>query len=142
MSLIKPTCVIVLLFILYSINAVAQKNVETQHLIWTRYYLKLKLNDSYEIRQELEERTYWFPWRQHQFLSRTFADRKLGKSWNAGIGFTYLLQSLPQDPEITSYSNHLELRPQLEIAYKQAISEKITLYHRYWSEFRSFERLI
>ncbi len=140
MSLIKPTSLIALLVILYSTHVVAQKSVDTQQLLWTRYYLKLKLNDSYEIRQEFEERTYWFPWRQHQFLSRTFATRKLGKSWNAGIGFTYLLQSLPQDPEITEYSNQLELRPQLEIAYKQDISEKITLYHRYWSDFRFFKQ--
>ncbi len=140
MSNIKPICLAVLLVILYPKNIVAQKSVDTQHLLWTRYYLKLKIDDSYEIRQDLEERTYWFPWRQHQFLSRTFVTRKLGKSWNAGIGFTYLLQSLPQDPEITEYSNQLELRPQLEIAYKQDISEKIALYHRYWSDFRFFER--
>ncbi len=139
MSLIKPTCLFVLLVIMYSPNVVAQKNIDTQQLLWARYYLKLKLDD-YEIRQELEERKFWFPWRQHQFISRTFVVRKLGKSWNAGIGFTYLLQSLPQDPKITEYSNQSELRPQLEITYSQAISEKITLYHRYWSDFRFFEQ--
>ena len=57
-----------LLFVSFSINANTKKNVDTQHLLWTRYYLKLKINDNYQIRQELEERTYWFPWRQHQFI--------------------------------------------------------------------------
>ncbi|HZH70646.1 MAG TPA: DUF2490 domain-containing protein [Flavobacteriaceae bacterium] len=129
-----------LLLGLFSTSVNAQKNVDTQQLLWTRYYLKLKLNDNYQIRQEIEERAYWFPWRQHQFVSRTFAEGKLGKGWNAGIGFTYFLQSLPHDPEITDFTNQLELRPQLEIAYKQTISEKVILHHRYWSEFRFFEQ--
>ena len=140
MSNIKFFFLIVLLVVLFSTTINAQKNVETQHLLWTRYSLKLKVNENYQIRQELEERTYWFPWRQHQFVSRTFTERKLGKGWSAGLGFTYLLQSLPHDPEITNYSNQIELRPQLEITYKQLISEKFTLSHRYWSEFRFFEQ--
>ncbi len=140
MGLVKFTCIAILIFMLYPTTAVAQKSIDTQQLIWTRYSLKLKLNDTYRIRQEVEERAYWFPWRQHQFVSRTFADRNLGKSWSAGIGFTYLVQSLPQDPEITSYTNHVELRPQLEIAYNQSLAEKLNLYHRYWNEFRFFEQ--
>jgi len=129
-----------LLFGLFSTIAKAQKNIDTQHLLWTRYSLKLKLNDNYQLRQEIEERTYWFPWRQHQFVTRTFAERKLGKGWNAGLGFTYFLQSLPHDPEITDFTNQLELRPQFELAYRQIISEKMVLHHRYWSEFRFFEQ--
>ena len=121
-------------------SANAQKNVESQRLLWTRYALKLKLNDKYQIRQEIEERTYRNPWRQHQFVLRTFAERKLGKTWNAGLGITYFQQSLPNDPEIKDYTNQLELRPQLEIAYLQTISDKIKLHHRYWSEFRFYEQ--
>lgn len=79
---IKSILFAIFLFGLFSENVNAQKNIENQHLLWTRYYLKLKLNDNYQLRQEIEERNYWFPWRQHQFVSRTFADRKLGKGWN------------------------------------------------------------
>lgn len=140
MRIVRTINFVVLLFTFYSIDVLAQKNVDTQHLLWTRYYLKLELNDNYQILQELEERTYWLPWRQHQFVSRTFVDRKLGKGWNTGLGFTYFIQSLPHDPEITNFVNSIELRPQLEIAYKQTISEKIILHHRYWSEFRFFEQ--
>lgn len=125
-----------LLFRLFSATIQAQKNVETQQ----RYSLKLKLNDHYQLRQEIEERAYWFPWRQHQFVSRTAAERKLGKGWNAAVGFTYFLQALPHDPQIKDLTNQLELRPQLEIAYQQNISEKVILDHRYWSEFRFFEQ--
>jgi hypothetical protein len=140
MRIIKSLAFIVIPIGLFSTNTNAQKNVDTQHLLWTRYYLKLKLNDEYQIRQEIEERTYWFPLRQHQFISRTFAERKLGKGWNTGLGFTYFIQSLPQNPEIKDFTNQLELRPQLEIAYKQTISEKLILHHRYWGEFRFFEQ--
>jgi len=130
----------ILLLSLLSINANAQKKITTQHLLWTRYYFKIQLNNVYQIRQELEERTYWFLWRQHQFVSRTHFERKLGKGWNTALGFTYFIQSLPQDPSITNYDNQKELRPQLEIAYLQTISEKISLHHRYWIEFRFKEQ--
>ena len=140
MGTVKSRGLIALLFSLYSTNIIAQKNVDTQHLLWTRYYLKLKINDNYQIWQELEERAYWFPWRQHQFVARTHLERTLGKGWNAGIGFTYFLQSLPQDPEIKEFTNQTELRPQLELSYQQKISEKFTVDHRYWTEFRFFEQ--
>lgn len=114
--------------------------MDTQRLLWARYYLKLKLNDAFQIRQEVEERTFWFPWRQHQFVTRTFVERKLGSGWNTGVGFTYFLQSLPHHPDIPVSQSSTELRPQLEIAYKQAIFKNLTLHHRYWSEFRFFEQ--
>lgn len=140
MRTIKSLTLITLLIGFFTTNVNAQKNVQTQQLLWVSYSLKLKLNDNYQIRQEIEERTYWFPWRQHQFITRTIAERKLGKGWNAGLGFTFLIQSLPNDPLIKDYTNQLELRPQLEIAYTQSISEKVILHHRYWSEFRFFEK--
>lgn len=133
-------CLVILFTALCSKDALAQKNVETQELLWTRFALEAKLSENYQIHQELEERTYWFPWRQHQFLSRTYLRRELGKGWNAGLGFTYFLQALPNDPEITEYTSRTELRPQLEIAYRQKLSEKLELHHRYWSEFRFFEK--
>ncbi|MBC8769324.1 DUF2490 domain-containing protein [Arenibacter sp. BSSL-BM3] len=121
-------------------NLYSQKNVESQQLLWTRYNLKININDTYSLKQELEERTYWFPWRQHQFISRTQLDRKLGKGWNAGIGVASFLQSLPHDPEIPIAETKSELRPMLEIGYWSPISKKIGLHHRYWSEFRFFEQ--
>lgn len=128
------------LFFLLSNPTLAQKNVETQRLLWTRYYLKLKLTEAYQIRQEIEERTYWFAWRQHQFVTRTFVERKLGSGWNTGLGFTYFLQSLPHNPGIPVSQIDTELRPQFEMAYKQTILKNLTLHHRYWSEFRFFEQ--
>jgi len=73
----KPLVFLLILLSFLSTSLFAQKNTTTQELLWSRYYLKLKINDLYQIRQEIEERTYWFPWRQHQFVSRTFVERKL-----------------------------------------------------------------
>jgi hypothetical protein len=121
-------------------NVTAQKNIETQSLLWMRYHLTLKFNDNYQLRQEIEERTYWFPWRQHQFVARTNLERKLGKGWNTALGFTYFVHSLPHDPNVEEYTNQTELRPQFEFAYLQKLNDKLNLHHRYRDEFRFFEQ--
>ncbi len=129
-----------LIMMCFSTLVSAQKNVETQSLSWTRYYLKTDINENYRLNQELEERVFWFPWRQHQFLSRTRLERKLGKGWKAEVGFTYFLQTLPHDPNIDDTNNRTELRPQLGLSYKQSLSSKFSLHHRYWNEFRFIEQ--
>ncbi|MFI8380252.1 DUF2490 domain-containing protein [Leeuwenhoekiella sp. NPDC079379] len=118
----------------------AQKTIDHQQLLWTGYSLKLKINESYQLRQEIEERTYWFPWRQHQFIARTMAERKLSKGWSAAAGLAYLEQTSPQDPTIKSYTTTAELRPLAELAYAQELGAKLSLNHRYWGEFRFFEQ--
>jgi hypothetical protein len=135
-----PLALLLLALMLHTHVANAQKKIDCQELLWVRYALKLNINDTYQIRQEIEERTYWFPWRQHQFVSRTMVNRKLPKGWNAALGFTYFLQAWPQKPEVKVYENVTELRPQLELAYKQTFSEKWFIHHRYWAEFRFFEQ--
>ncbi len=129
-----------LFFILLALPVAAQKNVEKQDLLWTRYALKARINDNWMIRQEFDNRTYWFPWRQHQVLSRTLVDRKLGKGWNTAVGFVYFNHSLPNDPLLEISDNQGEFRPQLEVGYRQDISDKLSVSHRYWSEFRFLEQ--
>ena len=137
----KSIALLVWFCVLLAGEAWSQKQVETQHLLWARYYLRVKLNDTYQLRQEWEERAYWFPWRQHQWVSRTHVERKLAKGWQAGLGFTYFLQSLPHDPRVKGYTNQVELRPQLELGHRQALADRWALHHRYWGEFRFFEAL-
>ncbi|BDD06723.1 DUF2490 domain-containing protein [Aureibacter tunicatorum] len=136
----RPTLFALIFFHLSLTNINAQKNIDSQKLLWIRYFLKLKLTETYQIKHEFEERTYCFPWRQHQFVSRTHLARKMNYGWNTAIGFTYFVQSLPHDPEISNFENNIELRPQLEVANKQPISSKFSIHHRYWSEFRFFEQ--
>ncbi|MBO0591600.1 DUF2490 domain-containing protein [Cellulophaga sp. E16_2] len=131
---------LVLFISLNFFQVIAQKKVTHQQLLWTSYSLKLKLNDNYQIRQEIDQRNYSNPWRQHQTLSRTFFDRQLGKGWNTAIGLTGVIQSLPNDPEVKDYYNQKELRPVLELGYRQPVTEKFFINHRFWSEFRFFEQ--
>ena len=134
----KTFVVVILIAITLPLNA--QKNIESQQLLWAGYSLKVQINETYLLRQELEERTYWFPWRQHQFISRTMLDRKLNNGWSTALGFVYLQQAQPQDPEVKDFKNSLELRPVAELAYTHDIISKVTLGHRYWTEFRFFEQ--
>ncbi|MEQ9583426.1 MAG: DUF2490 domain-containing protein [Arenibacter sp.] len=140
MATYKHFLITISLFIIACTSLCAHKNIETQQLLWTRYNLKININDSYALRQELEERTYWFPWRQHQFVSRTLLERKIGKGWSTGFGMATFIQSLPQNPEIPTTENRVELRPRLEVSYWQELSKKFGLHHRYWSEFRFYEQ--
>ena len=131
---------LLLIFIGFTKDIYSQKQTDTQSLLWIRYSFNLKMNKKWEVKQELEERAYWFPWRQHQFLSRTSLNRKLNNGWNTAIGFTYLRQSLPHDPFVKEITNTSELRPQIELGYKQKISDHFSTGHRYWSEFRFIEQ--
>ena len=139
-SILKLRNFMLMAFVMSIVSqAFAQKNVDHQSLLWTRYQLKLKLDDHWSASQELEERTYWFPWRQHQMVSRSMAQYQLGKGWNIGGGLTYFRQALPQDAHKEVTYTQPELRPQLEVDYKQQISEKFNIQHRYWSEMRNFK---
>lgn len=118
----------------------AQNKVEDQDLLWVRYNLRLPVGDNWTIVQELEERTYWFPWRQHQFLSRTHLERKFGAGWNAAAGFAFFSHTSPQDPEIRRFETRAELRPHLESGYMQDLHPKWAISHRYRTDFRFFEQ--
>ena len=131
---------ILLILIGNSLFIYSQKKITTQSLFWNRYYLKLRINEQWALGQEIEERAYWFPWRQHQFLLRTHLEKNLGNNWNTALGFTYFIQTLPHNPTIKNTENNTELRPQIEFGYKQNITNKLSLHHRYWSEFRFIEQ--
>jgi len=130
-------CIIVL-FSLFTISLAGQKNIETQSLFWGRYSAKLDLKSRWQLGLDIEDRFYSNA-RQHQFLTRGRGTYDLGNNWTGGIAFTYFIQTLPQDPESGVIINRTELRPQIEFGYLQKLSEKWSLSHRYWNEFRFFE---
>ncbi|MFD0837053.1 DUF2490 domain-containing protein [Mariniflexile aquimaris] len=130
----------VLLIIILGFRGYAQKNIETQSLLWMRYNLGINFNENYKLRYEIEERVYHAPWRQHQFLSKAHFERRLNNNWNCGVGFTYLVQSLPHSAELDVTETQIELRPQLEIENKQKLFDRLSISHRYWTEFRFFEQ--
>ncbi len=118
----------------------AQKNVETQHLLWTGYSLNYKINKDWKLRQEVENRQYWFPYNQHQFIARTHLQRNLANGFSVAAGFTYFRQSLPHDPYTTNLYVQQELRPQFEIKHQYQLAPDWELTNRLWTEFRFFEQ--
>ncbi|MCB0510396.1 MAG: DUF2490 domain-containing protein [Chitinophagales bacterium] len=119
--------------------AFAQKEISRQHLLWTRYDLNISFTPKWSIQQELEERSYFFPWKQHQFIARTNLHFKFIPNWTSSLGFSYFLQSSPQDPFIKEIDNKVELRPQIGLSNNFQLNDKLSLQNRYWSEFRIFE---
>ena len=117
----------------------AQKEVIHQQQLWFRYHLKVPIGDKWQIRQEFDDRNFINPSRQSQFLSRTHIERKLGKGWDVALGFTFVNQSLPQDPKLEHY-NRSELRPSFEIARQSKLSEDWSLNNRLWAESRYIEQ--
>ncbi|MCB0550750.1 MAG: DUF2490 domain-containing protein [Phaeodactylibacter sp.] len=107
-----------------------------QDLGWFRLYHHTNFGTQWLWRCEVEERSFIFPQAQHQFMVRNHLSHNLGSGWSAALGFTYFIQTLPQDPDaITSYSRP-ELRPQQELAHRRQLSGRFSLSQRYWLEER------
>lgn len=117
-----------------------QKNVTTQELLWVTYKIDLPLNEKYTIKQLIQERTYHSPWRQHQFVTTTAFDIQIGNGLSGNAAFTYFIQTLPHDPNISDVDNRTELRPQIELNYKNSLFDKVSLSQRFRMEFRIFEQ--
>lgn len=125
--------------LLVSLSLQAQgigKQVTQQQLMWYGYHNTLEWKTGWSVSSEVEERRFFNPDRKHQFLVRSQVRYSLGENWGASAGFTYLLQS-PQDPGATESLVIPELRPHLQLDYRQQIS-KLTITHRYRAEKRFF----
>jgi len=132
--------ILVLLCLLTAGQNWGQKQVLHQKQIWYKYLLKIPIGESWQIRQEIDDRNFVDPSRQSQFLSRTHLQRKIGKEWSVAIGLAYFNHSLPQEPEVQHYYNVPELRTSFEISNHTHFNDKLQLHHRYWTEFRFFKK--
>jgi hypothetical protein len=131
----------VLLFLSISANiAFAQKNVTSQELLWTRYFVTVPITENLKLTQEVDNRIYFEAQREHQFVLRTRAEYKLPKNWAAGAGISRFAQMLPHDPNISEYTVQREHRLQVELLHKQSLSPRFSLNHRYLYEWRFFEQ--
>lgn len=119
---------------------IAQKDVTHQQLVWYAYFLTLPVDENWSIVAEIQERHFVHPFAQHQLSLRTHVHRKLGKSgWESSAGFAMFFQS-PNNPQSEDDLVVPELRPHVEMAYKQKLN-KLTLDHRYRAEARYFHNL-
>lgn len=136
----KKTLLLPLFISLFSVSLIYAQNgkqITHQQLYWLRYYNKLVFSKNYWLDTEIEDRRFTNESRQDQLLlPRVHIRRKLGEGWQAGIGFTYFLQTLPQDAEKSITLVRPELRPQQELQYSQKVNSWLGLSHRYWLEER------
>ena len=119
-----------------SVQAQSGKKIIHQHLIGYRLYHHLTFAKNWEWGLEIDERRYIFPDAQYQFVVRNHIQRTLPDGWTAGLGFTYFLQTLPQDPEVEDTYVRPELRPHQELKFKHKMKEHFSLSHRYRLEER------
>ncbi|GAB3194962.1 hypothetical protein ABID22_000043 [Pontibacter aydingkolensis] len=116
------------------------KQVTHQQLIWLGYHNTVEWHSGWSVNSEIEERRYFNPDKQHQFLVRSQLKYTLGASWSVAAGLAYFLQS-PQNPKATETLVVPELRPHLQLDYRQQI-HKLTITHRYRAEKRFFRNVV
>jgi hypothetical protein len=114
-----------------------QKQVIHQNLVWYGYNQTLQFNDKLYLQTEIQERHFINPTAQHQFLIRSHIHKLLGSSgWEASVGMCLFLQN-PNEPEATTVLTIPELRPHIQMAYKQQLGH-VVIDHRYRLEARFF----
>lgn len=95
------------------------RNIVEQDLVWYRYRNILRIDSTWSISTEIENRRFLSPHRSHQLLpGRVALHHKLGKGWEAGVGFVYFLQCLPHDPDVDIAIIRPEIRPHQELVHR------------------------
>ena len=122
---------------LYSGHVYGQhKHINQETLYWTRFDLRMNFSKGWGLRTEAEIRRYAFPDRSHQLLiPRMTLLRNLPYGLQVGLGFTYFIQSLPQNADDVEL-NRPELRPHQELTMKQKWGNTVAVSHRYRLEER------
>lgn len=110
------------------------KQVTEQQLVWYTYNNTLEISPKWSLTSELHERRFRNPDEQHQFQVSSRLNYSLGNNWSTSAGFTYFLQS-PHDPRSTGDLVVPELRPHIQIDYRQPLG-RLTIGHRYRIEKR------
>jgi Protein of unknown function (DUF2490) len=102
-----------------------------QSSYWTRFYIRVKLNDKWSWQTEADNRRFFGENQQLQFIAHTHVHRKLGKNTEGALGFTYsdVWQGDLPVPE---------LRPFQEFYIFNKIKEKWRIVHRFRTEQRWF----
>lgn len=116
--------------------AFGQKQVTHQSQYWVRYFGKYKLSDDWSLNLEVEDRRFFKNNRQSNwFLPRVAVERKLGKGWAAGAGFSYYLASSPADPDQETVVTAPEWRPHQYLTSSQNLGD-LGIQHRFQFEER------
>lgn len=138
--MLKKYGLLCLLFLYFPRLTAQENDVVTQNLLWTRYNLKLQINEKWSTYFDVEERVYMFPFRQHHFLPSIGVNYKLNKNFSFTAALLYFELTLPQDQSADFSFTSRELWPLAAINYKHNIDSKFTFYGRIKSEIRYKQR--
>jgi Protein of unknown function (DUF2490) len=117
----------------------AQKTVTKQQLYWVRYYQQWTLHPNWVWHTELDNRRFFQPHRQHQFVIHSRLHyRPSGKS-DIALGLSYSRQS-PHDPWTVNRLVVPEWRPVLEFNQNTMLYTRLGLQHRWRTDARFFRR--
>lgn len=128
------TLTITVLLLLSLANSPLFAQITTQTLTWNKVEASLKLPKKFNLKLEVQDRSFFHPLAQHQFLARGSAFYSLNHGWSLYVGYTYFLQS-PHDPKSESSLIAPEHRPMFGFTQKQRYG-RITLMHRFQVEQR------
>lgn len=116
MKAYSGTCLFLLL--LFSTSSFGQdqlretSELEQGGLYWTRYYIEWELSDKLQLDVEAENRRFFTPSRQYQFISRGTLYYLHSDAWNIGVGMAY-----SQMHSIWTPTLQPEIRPHQETNY-------------------------
>lgn len=105
-------------------------------MVWYTYQQNLKISDRFSLQSDIQERHFYSPLKQSQFLLRSIFKTAIKENWSFGLGFAFFLTNT--DPS-TDYELEVpELRPCLEFSNRQQF-KRVSLSHRYRLESRFFQ---
>lgn len=121
--------VLLLCLICFGSWAQTEKKIDSQTILWLRYYNQLSLNDKWSLHSEFENRLFLNPVTENLFGIRSQVRYKLNNTveLGGGVGFTSVAT---QDPEKTTDFMIPEFRGQQDIVWKNTIG-KIQLNQRF-----------
>lgn len=129
------------IFFIISHIAYSQKNIIHQNLVWFNYVNTLKLSNKSSLVTDIQERVFTKPeFSQHQFLFRPTFYRSIGNNWDAGAGLSLFLHD-PQFFPVTARLTVPEIRPNIDLIYRQKTNGGLSLTHRYRFEARFFHNV-
>jgi Protein of unknown function (DUF2490) len=137
----RPETLIVLLFFtsLRGVGLSAQKSITRQNLYWTRYYNQLALGEKWTWHNEIDNRRFFRPNRQHHLIAHTRLHYHLSPNAEVGFGFTYSLQN-PHDPHAGIDLAVPEKRGVQELDWNHSLSKRFSLQHRWRIDERFIHR--
>ena len=124
-----------LFFLLFFANLIiAQKNIENQNLLWTRYVTQLEFSKKWTIVAEVDERIFIKPIQQNVWLSRIQGRYRASQRIELGTGFTYLSVST-KNPEVDPGYQTPEYRIHQDLTIRQPFG-KLVFIQRFQFEQR------